>query len=225
MRHALAMTRVLFVHGLESGPQGRKARALREAGFDVVAEAMPCSQKAMLREPATLGLLALATLLIALGMRMGWVGALLAATLVAWSAPFGLRWVIRRAFAKSVRVQEEALQKHSIDVVLGSSYGGAVALELLRKGAWKGPTVLLCPAHRLVAERAHLPLVPVALSEHVLVVHGTNDTTVPIAHSRALIENTRASLIEVEDDHRLNAHATKEGLAAWIGRIFAKTLS
>jgi hypothetical protein len=212
----MAPLRVLFVHGLESGPQGRKSRALREAGFDVVAEAMPCSQRSMLRDPFTLGLFAFATLAMILGMQMGWRGALGTALLVAVAAPTGLRVVIRRAFRRSVLVQERALREHAIDVVLGSSYGGAVALELLRKGTWKGPTVLLCPAHRLVAERARLPFVAFVLGADVCIVHGTKDTTVPIAHSRALVANSAATLLEVDDDHRLNQSATPTKLAEWI---------
>lgn len=209
--------RVLFVHGLESGPQGRKARALRDAGFEVFAEAMPCSQRSMLKEPTTIALFCVATLTMVLGIRMGLFGALAAVLLVLASAPFCVRMTIARAFQKSVQVQREALTKHAVDVVLGSSYGGAVALELLRLGAWRGPTVLLCPAHELVAKRIHRPLQRSTLRGDVCVVHGTRDQTVPIRDSRALVHESQATLIEVDDDHRLSKSATPEHLAQWIG--------
>ncbi len=209
--------RVLFVHGLESGPQGKKARVLRDAGFDVVAESMPCSQRSMLKAPSTIALFALATLTMIVGMRLGILGALTSALLVLASAPFGLRWVIARAFQKSVAVQERALQQHAIDVVLGSSYGGAVALELLHRGVWNGPTVLLCPAHQLVAKRSGRALPSTSLGSHVCVVHGNRDETVPISDSRALVQGAAATLIEVDDDHRLSKSATPEHLAQWIG--------
>lgn len=45
------MTRVLYVHGLESGPTGHKARLLAEAGFEVSAVQMPCGRRHALREP------------------------------------------------------------------------------------------------------------------------------------------------------------------------------
>jgi len=208
---------VLFVHGLESGPQGRKARALRDAGFEVVAVAMPCSQRSMLKSPLTVGLFLLATLVMMLGMRLGWVGAIVAALLVLVSTPVGIRMIIARAFQKSVQVQQEALRKHAIDVVLGSSYGGAVALELLRLGAWSGPMVLLCPAHQLVAKRIRRPLQPITLRRDVCVVHGTQDETVPLAHSRSLVHGSAATLIEVDDDHRLSKIATPTQLAQWVG--------
>lgn len=208
--------RVLFVHGLESGPQGRKARALRDAGFEVFAEAMPCSQRSMLREPATIALFVLATIAMIVGLRIGVLGAIAAALLILVSTPFGIRRIIARAFQKSVDVQRAALSKHTIDVVLGSSYGGAVALELLRRGAWKGPTVLLCPAHELVAKRIRRPLQRTKLRRDVCVVHGTRDETVPISDSRALVHGSEATLIEVDDDHRLSKSATPEHLAQWI---------
>lgn len=208
--------RVLFVHGLESGPQGKKARALREAGFEVVAEAMPCSQRSMLREPLTIALFSLATLLMIVGIRLGVFGALVAALALLVSTPFGVRLIIARAFQKSIQVQRDAISQHAIDVVLGSSYGGAVALELLCLGVWKGPTVLLCPAHELVAKRIGRPRIAITLRKNVCVVHGTRDETVPIENARALVQASEATLLEVDDDHRLSKSATPENLATWI---------
>ena len=40
------------------------------------------------------------------------------------------------------------------DVMVGSSFGGAVVLELIQRGIWSGPALLLCPAHNLIA-RCH----------------------------------------------------------------------
>ena len=45
-----------------------------------------------------------------------------------------------------------AIAEHAPRVVVGSSYGGAVATKLLLDGIWSGPTVLIAPAaRRLVA--------------------------------------------------------------------------
>jgi pimeloyl-ACP methyl ester carboxylesterase len=121
-----------------------------------------------------------------------------------------------------VAVQRRALERASIDVVVGSSFGGAVALELLQSGRWNGPTVLLCPAHERVAHRAKRPAPPSlasldpSLAARVLVVHGAQDTIVPIEHSRRLVAGSRARLIEVDDDHPLTATSSGEQLRAWI---------
>jgi fermentation-respiration switch protein FrsA (DUF1100 family) len=221
------LTRVLFVHGLESGPGGNKPRALREAGFEVTALQMPCGRDAILRDPATLGTLGAAALGLGLAARRGPLA--LAGGLAALTAlgPWAMILATRRAFEKSVAVQRDALARAPVpgfDVLVGSSFGGAVALELLLQGAWRGPTVLLCPAHERVAARAWRPAppglsaLPDEVARRVLVVHGRADEVVPIDHSRRLVGARQDQLLEVDDDHRLVQTATSEGLRAWLLR-------
>lgn len=213
------MTTVLFVHGLESGPRGQKAAALEAAGFTVVAGQMPCGRRAIARDPwvIALGLLSLAGLIAATSR--GAPGFLIGVITLAILQRYVRPPLTRRMFRLSVEVQRALLKTNQIDVVVGSSFGGAVCVELLRTGAWKGPTLLLCPAHRLVAGRAWLPSpsLPVDAS-HVVVVHGRRDETVPLDHSRALVKGTAAQLIEVDDEHRLASTATAQNFAAWIKR-------
>lgn len=213
------MTTVLFIHGLESGPRGKKAEALEQAGFTVVAGQMPCGRRAAVRDPVVVGAygVMVAGVLVA-AIRQGVMGFIFAAMFVAVTQGFVRSRLIRRMVRRSLAVQAELLKTKQIDVVMGSSFGGAVALELLSRGLWKGPTVLLCPAHRLVAERAWLA--PKALPEdasRVVVVHGRVDETVPSEHSRSLVRSSRARLIEVDDDHRLTATTTPENFRAWVG--------
>lgn len=211
------MTTVLFVHGLESGPRGKKAVALEQAGFTVVSGQMPCSRNAMLRDPVVIvSLVAVVGVLIAATMQ-GVLGFMITMVSYAVLLRFVQPVLTRRMFRRSVAVQLALLRANQIDVVVGSSFGGAVAVELLSSGAWKGPTVLLCPAHRLLAARAWRvsPSLP-ADASRVLVVHGRQDETVPIDHSRALVRGTGAKLIEVDDGHRLAATATPENFREWI---------
>lgn len=212
------MTTVLFIHGLESGPRGKKAVALEEAGFTVVSGQMPCSQRAILRDPVVIavGVSALAGL-IASGIQGGLMGFLIYGMAVAVLQRFVRPLLMRRMFRRSVAVQLALLAAHQVDVVVGSSFGGAVAVELLRSGAWQGPAVLLCPAHRLVAGRAWrpAPTLPEDASR-IVVVHGRQDETVPISHSRELTRDTAAKLIEVEDQHRLLSAATPENFKIWV---------
>lgn len=214
------MTTVLFVHGLESGPRGRKAIALEEAGFRVVSAQMPCSRNAILRDPAVIALIVVAlAIFVGAAVRFGAFGVMITAISYAVLQRFVQPLIMRRTFSRSVAVQLQLLSTNQIDVVLGSSFGGAVALELLTSGVWKGPTVLLCPAHAKVAGRAWRPTPTLPGDSRVLVVHGRQDETVPIAHSRALVAGTAAKLIEVDDDHRLSASATAEGLRDWVMRV------
>jgi pimeloyl-ACP methyl ester carboxylesterase len=213
-------TAVLYVHGLESGPRGRKARTLERAGFAVVAGQMPCGRSAVLRDPVVLALLACAVVgVVAAAILRGASGLLVAVAALFVLTVVARPLLIRRMFRRSVDVQLALLARHPIDVVVGSSFGGAVGLELLSRGAWKGPTVLLCPAHRLIADRGWMvaPALPPDAPQ-VVVVHGRRDETVPIEHSRALVRGTRSRLIEVDDDHRLSASTTPENLATWVAK-------
>ncbi|HVV81504.1 MAG TPA: hypothetical protein VHE35_00445 [Kofleriaceae bacterium] len=216
------MTTVLFVHGLESGPHGRKVRVLTEAGFDVVARRMPCSRPYVARDPLVIAAVAAAAgaalFAFEVGGLLGLVGAL---AIAAAMVPRARAALATRVFRRSVEVQRRALEQHRIDVVVGSSFGGAVTVELLRSGAWRGRTVLLCPAHVLVAHRGRraapsLRSLPAEVRERIVVVHGEADDIVPVSHSKVLVHGTGARLILVDDDHRLTATATADNLSAWI---------
>lgn len=215
------MTTVLFIHGLETGPRGAKSIALEQAGFTVIAEQMPCGRRGAVRDPVvwlTFGSMAVAAI-VAMA-RFGAMAFVLSAVFFAVTLGFVRSRLIRRMVRRSLDVQTRLLAKHQVDVVVGSSFGGAIGVELLARGAWKGPTVLLCPAHRLIAERTWTtaPSLP-AESGNVLVVHARQDETVPIDHSRWLVRNTSAKLIEVDDDHRLTASATAENLRDWVQTV------
>lgn len=191
--------RVLYVHGLESGPQGRKVVNLEQAGFDVVAYGMPCGRRAVRRDPTAWPLLALAAV----------------------GHP---RRITQRIVGRSLQLQREALATERVDVVVGSSFGGAITTRLLLEGSWTGPTVLLCPAGGLVAERTRtaspsLAALPEDVAARVLVVHGRQDEVVPFAHSEALVAGSAARLRAVDDDHRLQTTATPRGLASWVNAV------
>ena len=115
------------------------------------------------------------------------------------------------SFEGSVAVQAAQIAEFSPEVLVGSSFGGAVALALLARGLYRGPTVLLAPAHRHYGVEERIPEgVPVVL------VHGTRDEVVAIEGSRALAKTGSpgmVELIEVDDEHRLASLLVDESLA------------
>ncbi len=105
-------------------------------------------------------------------------------------------------FENCVAVHADHLASFGPDVLVGSSFGGAVALELLHRGVWRGPTLLLAPAVARRGPAAHLPD-----GVRVWIVHGLRDALVPIDGSRALARTGSPELvrlIEVDDDHALH---------------------
>jgi hypothetical protein len=104
-------------------------------------------------------------------------------------------------FAACVAVQVEAMARFRPDVLVGSSFGGAVAVELLQRGLWRGPTLLLAQAALKRAGCASLPE-----GVRVWLVHGLRDELVEIEDSRRLARTGSPELvrmIEVDDDHPL----------------------
>jgi hypothetical protein len=106
-------------------------------------------------------------------------------------------------FAGCVEVQAGNIVEFKPELLIGSSFGGAVAVELLRRGDWRGPTLLLAQAALRYDPKARLPEgVPVTL------VHGTRDDVIDITDSRLLARTGTKGLvrlIEVDDVHDLRA--------------------
>lgn len=139
--------KILFVHGLEGSPQGRKAR-LFEHHFQA-------------RTP----------------------------------------WMDTRDFAACLQQQAEAIADFHPDLLVGSSFGGAVVVTLLERGVWTGPTLLLAPAALRLGPTSRL-----ADNVPVTIVHGRGDTVIDIEDSRTLARTGSSGwvrLFEVDDAHDL----------------------
>ncbi len=213
--------KVLYIHGLESGPTGRKSVALAEAGFEVAAEKMPCGRNDVLADPwvRLTGVAALVWGLFAV-LAFGAPGLVAVVLLLAVASVLAKPFLMRRVWERSIAVQVAAIATHHPDVIVGSSFGGAVALELQVRKIWQGRTVLLCPAHQLVAQRANVrgapSRIPPVVEGRTVVVHGRQDETVPFQHSEALVQSTAAKFIAVDDDHRLSINSTAANLKQWV---------
>ena len=99
-------------------------------------------------------------------------------------------------FPEAVRIAQEEFDRHHPDAVVGSSRGGAVAMNL-RAGST--PLVLLCPAwkHWGTARR---------VKPGTVILHSEADEVIPIADSRELVRDSllpESALIIVGRDHRL----------------------
>lgn len=122
-------------------------------------------------------------------------------------------------FEACARLQAEVAADFRPDVLVGSSFGGAVALALLQRGRWCGPTLLLAQAGRSLGLALRLPE-----GVSVWIVHGTRDDLVPIEDSRALARTgspDRVRLIEVDDDHPLRGSVENGDLLRWVRELAA----
>src|SRR5262245_50071555 len=94
------------------------------------------------------------------------------------------------AFAAALAIPQPACGQHQPDVIVGSSRGGAVAMNL-RKGST--PLVLICPAWRKYGTVK-------AVKSVAIILHSRADDVVPFADSEELVLSSglpSSALIEV----------------------------
>ena len=163
-----------------------------------------------LRLPEVQGMLGV--LVATLGLTRSKRGVLTASAMGAgWSAARKDAVVARalgNSFAACVEIQRAALVQEQPDIVVGSSWGGAVAVELIRTEAWKGPTVLLAPAVQRVCIRTnHGDSQEIARrlrGKRIVIFHDPTDEVVPFADSEALAREGQLELRAVDGGgHRL----------------------
>jgi alpha/beta superfamily hydrolase len=95
--------------------------------------------------------------------------------------------------AEAIRIAQAEFDKHQPQVVVGSSRGGAVAMNI---DSGVARLVLLCPAWKKYGMTK-------TVKPDTVILHSRADDVVPFADSEELVKNRGATLIEVGTDHRL----------------------
>jgi hypothetical protein len=106
-------------------------------------------------------------------------------------------------FADAVRIAQAGFDRYLPDVVVGSSRGGAVAINIY---SGEARLVLLCPAWRKWGTVR-------TVKPGTVILHSRADDVVPFGDSEELARSSGATLVEVGTDHRL---ADPEPLAAML---------
>ena len=99
-------------------------------------------------------------------------------------------------FNTAVRTAQTEYDQHQPDVIVGSSRGGAVALNIESEDT---PLVLLCPAWKSWGTVTKL-------KPNSVILHSRADDVIPFADSEELVAQSGLppeTLIEVGNDHRL----------------------
>ena len=116
-------------------------------------------------------------------------------------------------FQAALRTAQMAFDEHRPDSVVGSSRGGAVALNIDSNIA---RVVLICPAWRKWG-------VAKTVKPGTQILHSRADDVVPFENSVELLANSglpECTLIEVGHDHRLADPEPLEALARAVGARF-----
>lgn len=148
---------ILFLHGWESSPGGKKPQYLQAQGYTVLNPALPAD-----------------------------------------------------SFEETLRLAQAAFDEGSPDVVVGSSRGGAAAMNL---SIGDTPLLLICPAWKNWGEAK-------AVKSGTVIVHSPEDEVVPFGHSRELVEGSPgARLVELGSDHRMADDVTLESIVALLEEL------
>jgi hypothetical protein len=148
--------KILFLHGWQSTPGGRKPTHLKEHGHVVLNPALPDDD-----------------------------------------------------FDSAVRIAQVEYDQHQPDVIVGSSRGGAVAMNIDTSDT---PLVLLCPAWKRWGTAS-------TVKPGTIILHSEQDDVVPFADSEELLRNSGlpdSALVVVGTEHRL---ADPESLAAMLETV------
>ena len=214
--------RIVFVHGLEGGPNKWKARFLREH-YDCVCPDMSSilkRERSPFRNPLIALIAGSAASTIAFGAyslwqfwsskKPLWLVASVAVSFLGFKfSQFLFRKGVQRLVALCYSLQVNSVSHSKPDLVIASSFGGMMAVMMAISGVWKGPLLLLAPAQRAVAEKAGIPLhlvvPPADFTWPVRIIHGAHDTTIPLAHSEDLAQSAvNSHLTVVDDGHSLH---------------------
>ena len=99
-------------------------------------------------------------------------------------------------FEEATRIAQQEFDKHQPDVVVGSSRGGAVAMNI---NSGDAKLVLLCPAWKKFGSAK-------TVKAGTVILHSEADDVVPFQHSAELVLNSELpsrTLIEIGNDYRL----------------------
>lgn len=109
-------------------------------------------------------------------------------------------------FEEAVRIARSEIEKHDPQVIVGSSRGGAVAVNVI---SGEIPLVLLCPAWKNWGSES-------TVKRNTIILHSRADDVIPFEDSQELLTNSNlpmSQLLEVGDSHRL---AEPESLSAML---------
>ena len=114
---------------------------------------------------------------------------------------------VKGAFNKTLSLAEEEIKSTQPDLIIGFSWGGAIATKLLCDQTYKGNVLLLAPAGEKLNEITSSSLLsyPTSIKSKITIIHCTDDTIVPLSHSRMLkTKFSSVNLLEVSGQgHKL----------------------
>ena len=145
---------------------------------------------------------------------------------------FVKKHIVRRALDMSLQqciaVQTSALQEFQPHIIVGSSWGGLVALTCMVNNTYRCPAILIAPPIKMILNKIdpsgkkwrNICEQAKHISDKIYIVHGDKDQTVPIEDSREFIAQSGGNLqIIPHGDHSLNESLLQDETAYALKKI------
>lgn len=105
-------------------------------------------------------------------------------------------------FSKSIDIAQEFFNKFSPDVIVASSRGGAVAMNI---ETFETPLLLLAPAWPFFGNKKEC-------KSNSIIIHSNNDEIISIANSIDLAKRCNCKLVITGENHRLNCDESRKAI-------------
>ena len=181
--------KILFLHGLEGSPSGEKATHLCH-NYDTVVPTLDVSGFKVLYE------------------RHGEV----------LDDIFYLEGV-QESLEKPLKQARDVILIDKPDLVIGSSFGGALLAMLIVEGTWDGPSLFLASAAKKLTGLNRVTQTP---GNGLHWIHGAQDEIIPCEDSITAALASQGTLEIVQDDHRLSGIIKSGKLDDAIARLTGK---
>lgn len=231
------------MHGLESGLQGRKSQYLHKHFTNVNTPDMQMSlfnitkKNSVVRNILKTLLFQNLALLFCTSIAIcyyTWYGLLFLSLCCLGLGVLRNKMIqqgLQMSLQQCIDVQSKALQKFQPCLVVGSSWGGLVALHCIVNGAYNCPMILIAPPVKMVLNKINAEgwrKIRDQLKKNtttIYVVHGELDKTVPLNDSQELVANTNIHLqVIANGDHSLNSTLLEDDNAYCLKSIIEKQL-
>jgi|TARA_R110001583_G_scaffold21333_5_gene81033 alpha-beta hydrolase superfamily lysophospholipase len=113
---------------------------------------------------------------------------------------------LRTGWPEAVQTAQDAVDEYRPDIVVGSSRGGALAMNIDAGGA---PRILIAPAWKMFGGADTIP-------SNTIILHSEADDIVSFEDSIELAKRTGAKLVSVGSDHRMSDGEALSALVSYL---------
>ena len=130
---------------------------------------------------------------------------------------------ISGSYKATLKIAKEAFDRTKPDIVVGFSWGGSLAVELIHEHPGTR-AVLLAPAYHKMHEMMQAPTLPhISSPAPVALLHSRDDSIVPFPHTEALARSLSNPIVKTVDGegHKLWGTADNGVLVGLIDEVLA----